>query len=89
MNLFGLIATLFVCITIAASVYIVCKQGVTIYRVHEDIVNATQTPAPAPAVPEELKKRNDKDDAIKAMDAVVKAANELMGIGVVEEEENN
>lgn len=93
MNIFGFFAVVIACVAICIITMIVCKHGITIHHTHKDL---TEQPAPVekPAIGFTPDKKEDKTDINKnvevtSMDAVIKAANELMGIETVEKENNN
>lgn len=100
MNIFGFFAVLIACATLLGIIWLLVRKPIS-FR----IIRTTEPPKliePKPLSPEELKKLTentntiplnkseiDKDVEITSMDAVIKAANELMGIETVEKENNN
>lgn len=88
MNVFGFFAVIIACITLCIITMIVCKKGLTITKRWEDNTkDAPETKNPMgftpslPTVNENIEKEINEQTVAKAsMDAVIKAANELMGI---------
>lgn len=89
MNIFGFLSTIIICATIVVIVWLILRKpfSVRIIRAYEQpkvVVEKKEAQIdkePTPAV--------DKDVAISSMDAVVKAANELMGIETVTKEDEH
>lgn len=93
MNIFGFFAVIIACIAICIIVMIVCKHGITIHHTHKDL---TEQPAPVekPVMGFAPEKKDEKSNvneevAVASMDAVIAAANELMGIETMSKEVNN
>lgn len=90
MNIYGLIATIFSCITAIVVVYLIIRKPISI-RFTKVVELPKQEPI---VVPKETKKEAEpkkeedvnKDVAVASMDAVIKAANELMGIETLDKE---
>lgn len=87
MNIFSLLAVIVICITWAATVLVLSKTGITIHRTSADVTKRPEVSTITPAKPDESKKP--KDVATLSLDAVIQAANEVMGISVVNQEDNN
>lgn len=95
MNIFGLIAVIVACITACIITMIVCKLGITMTRQYRDLTNPAPEEHPAMGFVNdnksntELEKKLNEDQVAKAsMDAVIRAANELMGIEIEEDKKN-
>ena len=93
MNIFGFFAVIIACVAVCIITMIVCKHGITIHHTNKDL---TEQPAPVekPVMGFAPEKKDDKSDvnkevAVASMDAVIAAANELMGIETVNREVNN
>lgn len=85
MTIYGLIATVFICTTCIICVALITTQAIKVHITRETIEqpNPVYVPAPTPAEPEE----DAKDIAVKGMDAVISAVNDLMGITTEESNE--
>ena len=89
MNVFGFLAVIIICVTIIGVVLLLCHKSITITHIHKDI---TEQPKPEErptmgfSVEEKDKQEKEinKDIAQIGMDAVITAANKLMGIDVEE-----
>lgn len=84
MNILGFLAVIIICGALVAITILLCKYGIVIHRTHEDLTKPPE-PVEKPAIgftPASDKK--EKDIAPVSMDAVIKAANELMGISTEE-----
>lgn len=92
MTLYGFLATIIICGATVGIVTMLCKWGIIIHHTHKDI---TEKPAPI-----EISQMNftseksekpapDKAVEVTSMDAVIKAANELMGIETITKENDN
>lgn len=80
MTLYGLIATALCCATVTLLALRLSRHPLRI--VHKTI-HVVEDKDPAPTVPEKSEKPEmDTDTEIKNMDAVISAANALMGIGL-------
>lgn len=99
MNVFGFLAAIVICGTVIGSIWLLTRKPISIR-----IIRTTEPPKivnSKPISPEELKKavdnapivsvkpEIDKEVEVTSMDAVIKAANELMGIETLEKEVNN
>lgn len=76
MNIFGFLAVLIASAACVGSVYLICKFGITIHHVNTTVL----PPKAAPVADAVTTKKKDEDPSELSMDAVIKAANELMGI---------
>jgi hypothetical protein len=85
MNIFGFLAVLFACLAAVVIVFLLCKYGFTIHNVYEDLTKRPQISDSIVPIPEKDEKKPEKT-AVISMDAVIQAANEVMGIGVVDKE---
>ena len=90
MTIYGFFATIIICATVLGGVWLLSKFPFTI---NIRTIKATEAPKAAPVpvekkteVKEEAKNDKDKPVATVSMDAVIKAANELMGIQSTEED---
>ena len=75
MNIFGLLATALICGTVCFVVWFIFKKPIHIVHSYINKVYTDEKP------PVKEDKPTDKDVEIKNMDAVISAANALMGIG--------
>lgn len=87
MNIYGLFAVLIICTAAVGITLLVCKNGITIHKTSADV---TQRPQIVEVSKPEEKSETKKEKPISetSMDAVIKAANELMGINVPDKEDN-
>jgi hypothetical protein len=87
MNIFGFFAVLIICAALVTIVYFICDSGIVIHKSYEDI---TKRPQVAQPVEEKQKKqeKQEKDVAVESMDAVIQAANALMGIETIDRGNN-
>ena len=85
-----LLSVLMICMTILCSVDIIFKRGFTITHIHKDITDKEE-------ISKDISKDNkeDKDNTLDteqiatvSMDEVIKAANMLMGVETLEEDNN-
>ena len=90
MNIFGFLAVIMAGIASVIITALLCKCGITIHRTSEDVTKrpqiATSIEVPEKKTSTETSKTKE-DDSVKNMDAVIRAANELMGIGTIEKED--
>ena len=95
MNVFGFISIIVICLTIIAVTFLLCRYGIIIHRTYKDLTETPEqperatmgfTPATTPEGNKEVKELPENPVAIASMDAVIKAANELMGIETVTKE---
>lgn len=88
MNLFGFLAIIIICITIVIVMHMLTTAGISIHKTTADV-----TPHPQVIVTEPVKEETPKTNSEKvseiSLDAVIKAANEVMGIEVITKEDNN
>lgn len=93
MNVFGFLAVIIICATICIITMVLCRHGITVHRTYKDITEQL-APVEKPVMgftPEKKETAQDinKEVAVTSMDAVIAAANELMGIETVSKEVNN
>ena len=88
MNVFGFISIIVICLTIIAVTFLLCKCGIIVHRTYKDLTETPEQPEKATMgfAPEEVKELPENPVATASMDAVIKAANELMGIETVTKE---
>ena len=99
MNIFGLIATIIVCGTVATVTWLITRKPLSFRIIHGEETLKTSKAKTAEAVekPEEKlpevtapdKDLNGNNIALSSMDAVIQAANELMGIETLTKEDVN
>ena len=99
MNVFGFLAVIIICGTIIGSIWLLTRKPISIRIIRTTeppkVVNSNPIPSveltkaidTAPVTP--VKNEIDKEVEITSMDAVIKAANELMGIETLNKEVNN
>lgn len=82
MTVYGLIATVFICASAIVCVALLVSQPLRIEftRKSEEVNEATQSPATPTKLEEEEEDLNKVEKA--SLDAVIRAANELMGINM-------
>lgn len=88
MNLFGFLAIIIICIAIVIVMYMLTTSGITLHKTTADVTPRPQVIVSEP-VKEETPKTNSEKVAELSLDAVIKAANEVMGIEVITKEDNN
>lgn len=88
MNLFGFLAIIIICITIVIVMYMLTTSGISIHKTTADVTKRPQAVITEPVKEETTKTDPEKVDVI-SLDAVIKAANEVMGIEVITKEDNN
>lgn len=88
MNLFGFLAIIIICITIVIVMHMLTTSGISIHKTTADVTKRPQVVVTEPVKEETPKTDSEKVDVI-SLDAVIKAANEVMGIEVITKEENN
>lgn len=88
MNLFGFLAIIIICITIVIVIYMLTTSGILIHKTTADVTKRPQIVVPEPVKEETSKPDSEKMDII-SLDAVIKAANEVMGIDVITKEDSN
>ena len=92
MNVFGFFAVIIACITICIIVMIVCRCGITVHHTNKDLTvkpRSVDRPVPRSLTEPKEEKQEPKEVEVTSMDAVIKAANALMGIETIEKEINN
>jgi hypothetical protein len=91
MSTLGFIAIIIGCITWLITVFRFSKTGITIHRTSEDVTKrppiATDAVAPEPTATTEETPQN--QIAKVSLDAVIQAANEIMGVNVITQEDAN
>ena len=90
MSTLGFIAIVIVCITWLITVFRFSKTGITIHRTSEDVTKrpsiVTDVITPESTTTEETPQNQ---IAKASLDAVIQAANEIMGINVITQEDAN
>ena len=88
MNIFGFLAVIIVCITIAIVMHMLTTAGISIHKTTADVTKRPQVVVTEPVKEETPKTGSEKVDVV-SLDSVIKAANEIMGIEVITKEDNN
>jgi hypothetical protein len=88
MNLFGFLAIILICITIVIVMHMLTTSGISIHKTTADVTTRPQVVVTEPAKEDTPKTDSEKIAAV-SLDAVIKAANEVMGIEVITKEDNN
>lgn len=87
MDILGFIATIIICITIVISITILLKHPIRFKITHENVSSVSQGPSEKLETHENVSTQEVEQPEIVCMDAVVQAANELMGIQTFKKED--
>lgn len=94
MNVYGIVAVALVCITVLVIAYWLFTKPITIKHIAASEPKKLE-PVPIPVEMTEAERKKLEEDlnkgasAQKAMDAVIRAANEMMGIAPIDDEGGN
>lgn len=83
MTIYGFMASVIICATCIICVALITTQAIKVHITRETIEQPNPVHVPEPAEPEE----DTQDIAVKGMDAVISAVNDLMGITTEEPNE--
>lgn len=87
MDILGFIATIIICITVVISVALFLKHPIRFKITHENVSSVSQGTSEKLETQENVSEQEIEQPEIVCMDAVVQAANELMGIQTFKKED--